>query len=90
MKLELEFFCFNKIFLDIENIKGDENWIFQRKTHLRISELLPELVADLALLGAPNKYPVHFICTVRMGPTTQVAARVLEVGPTASHMATNL
>ena len=73
----------------LKNYGRDEK-VFSKETHLGVSELLPELVADLALLGAPHQHPIDLIGAMGVGPTAQVTARVLQVGPTPVHMAAHL
>ena len=63
---------------------------FPAKTHLRILELLPELVADFTFLEAPDQYSIYLVGAMGVGPAAQVAAGVLEIGPTAKHMTAHL
>ena len=52
--------------------------------------MLPKLVANLAFFGVPDQYPVYFVGTIRVGPTTQMPTRGLKVGSAADFMTANL
>ena len=60
------------------------------KSHLRIPELLPEIVAHRAFLRVPCKYPVYLVGAVWVGSAAEMAAGVFQVGPTSFHMTTDL